>query len=145
MYRTWHGRNAGKRLRLDDARLGEIEEFLGLGEDALLKAQYKRAKSLGLADRAQQKEIDIREMFLDANGGMFNFETFAHMRQPDEYAAHTLKIWKQATPLPPTLPPALAVRLYAEPPLAPPPHCSLDAEPPLTPPRPLLIRRTQAR
>ena len=84
-----------KRLRYEDPRLKEIEEFTALNEEKLLKLQYKKAKSLGLAQRAQDKEIKIREMFLDQHGAMFTFQTFPRLRQKEEYATHSLQFWKR--------------------------------------------------
>jgi len=84
-----------KRLRFDDSRLAEIERFVGLNEERLLKLQYKKAKSLGLADRAQAKEIRIREMFLDSHADMFLFSRFPRLRQPEEFASHSLQFWKR--------------------------------------------------
>ena len=84
-----------KRLRFEDPRLEEIEEFTALNEEKLLKLQYKKAKSLGLAQRAQDKEIKIREMFLDQHAAMFTFSTFPRLRQKEEYATHSIQFWKR--------------------------------------------------
>jgi myosin heavy subunit len=60
-----------KRLKFEDPRLEQIEKFMGLGEEELLKFQYKNAKKLGMADRAREKETRIRENFLDGHMDMF--------------------------------------------------------------------------
>jgi len=82
-----------KNLRFEDPRLADIERFVGLNEEDLLKMQYRKAKKLGLAERAQDKEIRIREMTLDRIPGQFVFEQFNNFRDPVEFASHSLKFW----------------------------------------------------
>jgi hypothetical protein len=57
--------------------------------------QYKKAKKLGMAQRAQEKEIIIRETFLDRNAHMFVFSEFSHFRDPAEFSSHSLQFWKR--------------------------------------------------
>lgn len=84
-----------KALRYDDTRLGEIEKFLGMGPEALLKMQYRKAKSLGMQDRARQKEINIREMFLDRNTYLFEISKCTRLRSREDFASHTMMFWKR--------------------------------------------------
>ncbi|KAH9259713.1 hypothetical protein BASA81_002135 [Batrachochytrium salamandrivorans] len=84
-----------KRLKFEDDRLREIEKFVGMGEDDLLKFQYRNAKKLGLADRARAKEIKIREGFLDTHMDMFQFERFPRLRDPEEFAHASIQFWKR--------------------------------------------------
>ena len=84
-----------KRLRFEDPRLSDIERFLGLNEEKLLKLQYSKAKSLGMADRARNKEIRIRELFLDSHGEMFKFESFPRLRQAEDFASRSIQFWKR--------------------------------------------------
>jgi hypothetical protein len=84
-----------KRLKFEDARLAEIEKFVGLGEDDLLKFQYRNAKKLGMSDRARQKETNIRENFLNTHADMFVYERFPRLRDPEEFAHASLQFWKR--------------------------------------------------
>lgn len=84
-----------KRLRFEDARLQEIERFVGMDEDELLKYQYRNAKKLGMGDRAREKETRIREVFLDTHMDLFQFERFARFRDPEEFAHASLQFWKR--------------------------------------------------
>ncbi|GBG32611.1 Myosin-11 [Hondaea fermentalgiana] len=84
-----------KNLRFEDPRLADIERFVGLNEEDLLKMQYRKAKKLGLAERAQDKEIRIREMTLDRIPDQFVFEQFNNFRDPAEFASHSLQFWKR--------------------------------------------------
>ncbi len=84
-----------ERLKLEDNRLREIEKFMKMGKEDLLKNQYKRAKALHMQDRAREKEIKIREMFLDSHGDMFPFERFPRLREPEEFASATYAFWKR--------------------------------------------------
>ena len=84
-----------KRLKLEDPRLGEIEKFMGLGEEDLLKYQYRNAKKLGMADRAREKEITIRERFLTQHQDMFTFERYPRLRDPEMFASASMQFWKR--------------------------------------------------
>jgi len=84
-----------KSLRFEDPRLADIERFVGLGEEDLLKMQYKKAKTLGRDERAKKKEIEIRELFLDRNAERFVFHEFSAFRDPVEFSKHSLQFWKR--------------------------------------------------
>jgi len=84
-----------KRLRFEDPRLVEIQKFVNLSEDDLLKHQLRNAKKLGMKDRARKKETEIREKFLDQHSDMFVFERFPRFRDPEEYANATIQFWKR--------------------------------------------------
>jgi len=84
-----------KALRFKDPRLTKIEEIVGKDEEQLLKLQYKKAKELGLDDRARKKEIVIRENFLDRNLQMFVFKEYNCLRDPEEFSSHSKKFWKR--------------------------------------------------
>jgi len=84
-----------ERLRLKDPRLQAIEKFMHLDKESLLKFQYKRAKELRMKDRAREKEIKIREMFLDSHSGMFQFERYHRLREPEEFANASFAFWKR--------------------------------------------------
>eukprot|EP00636_Phaeomonas_parva_P016700 CAMPEP_0118857662 /NCGR_PEP_ID=MMETSP1163-20130328/4664_1 /TAXON_ID=124430 /ORGANISM="Phaeomonas parva, Strain CCMP2877" /LENGTH=1313 /DNA_ID=CAMNT_0006790999 /DNA_START=152 /DNA_END=4093 /DNA_ORIENTATION=- len=76
-----------KRLEYDHPALKEIESLVGLSEEALLKRQYQRAQATNQTNRAMEKEIELKELYLDAHGGMFNFQQCSVLRTPDEYAS----------------------------------------------------------
>jgi myosin heavy subunit len=75
-----------KRLKYEDARLQEIEKLVGLNETDLLKRQLKRAKETSNEDRAQQKEIALKDANLESFGDLFVFEKCGLLRDPDDYA-----------------------------------------------------------
>ena len=84
-----------KRLKFEDPRLAQIEKFVGMGEEDLLKFQYKNAKKLGMQDRAREKETRIRENFIDSHMDMFVYERFPRLRDPEVFASHSLVFWKR--------------------------------------------------
>jgi len=84
-----------KRLKFEDARLAQIEKFVGMGEEDLLKFQYKNAVKNKMTDRAREKETAIRERFIDAHMDMFVYERFPRLRDPEEFASHSLVFWKR--------------------------------------------------
>lgn len=76
-----------KRLGYETPHLAEIESLVEMSEEALLKKQYARAHETGQADRARQKEIALKEHYLDQYASMFVFERFALLRDQSEYNA----------------------------------------------------------
>jgi hypothetical protein len=76
-----------KRLEFEDPRLVEIEKFMGLGKEALIKMQYKRALETGQAQRVIMKEIELKELCLEQFHDNFLFEKCSLLREPAEYAA----------------------------------------------------------
>jgi ABC-type oligopeptide transport system ATPase subunit len=78
------------RLEFEDQRLAEIEKLMGLGAEALIKMQYKRALETGQAQRVIMKEIELRELCLEHFHDNFLFENCSLLRDPVEYAAAKL-------------------------------------------------------
>eukprot|EP00604_Paraphysomonas_vestita_P004322 CAMPEP_0174825570 /NCGR_PEP_ID=MMETSP1107-20130205/42882_1 /TAXON_ID=36770 /ORGANISM="Paraphysomonas vestita, Strain GFlagA" /LENGTH=423 /DNA_ID=CAMNT_0016057299 /DNA_START=2702 /DNA_END=3973 /DNA_ORIENTATION=- len=51
----------------------EINALLSLPEDKFVRKQLKRAKEIGDSDRVVNREIRLRDLFLDMYGGLFEF------------------------------------------------------------------------
>ena len=64
----------------------EIEKLVGLSGEGLLKMQYKRAHETGQAQRAIEKEIELKELCLEQFRDNFVFEKCSLLRDPVEYA-----------------------------------------------------------
>jgi len=75
-----------KRLEYEDPRLEEIEKLVGLSGEGLLKMQYKRAHETGQAQRAIEKEIELKELCLEQFRDNFVFEKCSLLRDPIDYA-----------------------------------------------------------
>jgi hypothetical protein len=78
------------RLEFEDQHLAEIEKLMGLGAEALIKMQYKRALETGQAQRLIMKEIELKELCLEHCHDNFLFENCSLLRDPVEYAAAKL-------------------------------------------------------
>lgn len=76
-----------KKLQYESPHLQEIEKLVEMNEEQLLKKQYQRAHETGQADRAREKEIALKEVYLTQYSTMFAFERCALLRDPDEYNA----------------------------------------------------------
>jgi hypothetical protein len=98
-----------KRLEHEDPRLVEIEQYMGMKKEALIKQQcvhafsfvstglmvvntlhsnrYKRAMETGQAQRVIMKEIELKELCLEKFHDNFVFEKCSLLREPSEYAA----------------------------------------------------------
>eukprot|EP00968_Pinguiococcus_pyrenoidosus_P019505 scaffold2120_cov259-Pinguiococcus_pyrenoidosus.AAC.11 len=76
-----------KRLEYEHPSLQEIEKLVGLSEEELLKRQYKKAQATGRMDRAIEKEIELKELYLDSHGAMFNYQSCSVLRQQNEFAS----------------------------------------------------------
>lgn len=51
----------------------EIQSLLALPEDKFVRKQLKRAKEIGDSDRVVNREIRLKDLFLDMYGAMFEF------------------------------------------------------------------------
>jgi hypothetical protein len=101
-----------KRLKFDHPFLAEVEGIMKLSPEALLKRQYAKATASGLSDRAIEKEIALKELFLDKMGSMFSWNACAALRPSEEYAsvlwfgkaeaAASMRVW-QNQPIPQSL------------------------------------------
>jgi len=76
-----------KRLGYETPHLAEIEKLVQMSEEQLLKRQYARAHETGQAQRAREKEIALKEVYLNQYAAMFVFERFALLRDQSEYSA----------------------------------------------------------
>jgi len=65
----------------------EIREKLALNEEAFVKLQLKKANELNDPDRVINREIRLKELYLDAYGQMFTLDKFSLLRDPDEWAS----------------------------------------------------------
>mmetsp|Transcript_12096 Transcript_12096/g.21961 ORF Transcript_12096/g.21961 Transcript_12096/m.21961 type:complete len:1369 (-) Transcript_12096:1170-5276(-) len=75
-----------KRLEFVSPSLDEIERLLGVSEQELLKMQYKKANENGMAQRAVEKEIELKELVLEQFKSNFQFEKCGMLRDPVDYA-----------------------------------------------------------
>jgi hypothetical protein len=75
-----------KRLEYESPSLDEIEKLMGVSESELLKMQYKKANENGNAQRAVEKEIELKELVLDQFATNFVFEKCGMLRDPIDYA-----------------------------------------------------------
>ncbi len=75
-----------KRLEYESPSLEEIERLMGVSESELLKMQYKKATENGNAQRAIEKEIELKELVLEQFKDNFQFEKCGMLRDPVEYA-----------------------------------------------------------
>lgn len=75
-----------KRLEYASPSLNEIESLMGVSESELLKMQYKKANENGNAQRAVEKEIELKELVLQQFAANFEFAKCLRLRDPVEYA-----------------------------------------------------------
>ena len=75
-----------KRLEYDSPALEEIERLMGVSEGELLKMQYKKANENGNAQRAVEKEIELKELVLEQFRSNFEFPKCGMLRDADDYA-----------------------------------------------------------
>ena len=67
--------------------LEDIRAKLALSEEQFVKLQLKKSIELNDPDRMINREIKLKELYLDAYGSMFRLETFSGLRPPDEWAS----------------------------------------------------------
>jgi myosin heavy subunit len=79
-----------KRLEYESPALDEIEKLMGVSEEELLKMQYKKANENGDAQRAVEKEIELKELVLEQFAANFEFAKCGMLRDADDYAAAKL-------------------------------------------------------
>lgn len=80
-----------KRLEYSDPeKFGEIESVLGMSEEMLLKRQYNKAREHGRGNRAEEKEVELKELYLDAHGAAFTMSNCQFVRDPMEFASAKL-------------------------------------------------------
>ena len=72
------------------ADIDEIRAKLALSEEAFVKLQLKKANELNDPDRVINREIKLKELYLDAYGSMFTLDKFSLLRDPDEWASMKL-------------------------------------------------------
>ena len=65
----------------------DIRAKLALNEEAFVKLQLKKANELNDPDRVINREIRLKELYLDAYGQMFTLDKFSLLRDPDEWAS----------------------------------------------------------
>jgi len=71
-------------------QIEEIKIKLALGEDKFVMLQLKRANEMHDPDRVINREIKLKELYLDAYGAMFTLDKFALLRDADEWASMKL-------------------------------------------------------
>ncbi|GMH64517.1 hypothetical protein TrLO_g13461 [Triparma laevis f. longispina] len=72
------------------ADIDEIRTKLALSEEAFVKLQLKKANELNDPDRVINREIKLKELYLDAYGSMFTLDKFSLLRDSDEWASMKL-------------------------------------------------------
>ena len=80
-----------KKLSYRSDTIEDIEDLLELPEDKFVRKQLKRANEIGDKDRVINREIKLRDIFLNMYGTMFVFDsqTCAVLLNPRDWASRT--------------------------------------------------------
>ncbi|GMI37880.1 hypothetical protein TeGR_g2408 [Tetraparma gracilis] len=71
-------------------QIEEIKTKLALSEEKFVQLQLKRANEMNDPDRVINREIRLKELYLDAYGAMFTLDKFGLLRDADEWASMKL-------------------------------------------------------
>jgi hypothetical protein len=71
-------------------QIEDIKVKLALTEEKFVMLQLKRANEMNDPDRIINREIRLKELYLDSYGAMFTLDKFALLRDPDEWASMKL-------------------------------------------------------
>ena len=81
------------------ADIEEIKEKLALGEEAFVKLQLKRANEMNDPERVINREIRLKELFLDSMGALFTLDKLGLLQDPEEWASMKLFSFARNTEL----------------------------------------------
>ena len=75
------------RFRYESEAVRDIRAKLALSEEEFVKLQLRRANELNDPDRVVNREIRLKQMFLDGYGAMFGLEQCGALRDAEDWAS----------------------------------------------------------